>query len=361
LSSGGSGTPGVWQNVTDPTRMNMDPQSNPDGNYGAISIMLDPVRPSDLYATICYQGLWKSTDYGVTWDKISTGINGNMLDLGRASMVIDPNPNRDPNTPPRFFTNSLYGGIAQGLWKSTNGGKDWTYIWNVVKAADGVTDIKQAVGSDVSVPVVDPSDGQHLILSMHGSVGYGDHIFESVDGGATWIDKGPTGMSFLSVFLIDRTTWLVQGDYFSSGNTLKTSNSGASWEVSGPMGHAHGGASLLNLGNGELYLGGIGVNQGIFHSLNSGDSWVRVPNSTDTSAMVATASRIYTSYGWAYFKDPISPVLGHVDRTGNTWIADPDPEGMTNGAVNLVVTNDGTHNIIVGAFYNAGIWRYVEP
>jgi len=248
----GSGGTGVWQNVTHPD-LNMNPNFNPAGNFGAASVMVDPVRPSDLYASVCYQGLWKSTDYGLTWIKINTGTNGDKIDAGRPAMVIDPNPNRDPATPPTIYSNSLYG--ASGLWKSTNGGRDWIDVWVSVRASNGVTDIKNTVGADVGVPVVDPLDSQHLIIGMHGSMTHADHIFESINGGATWIDRGPVGMTNLSVFLIDRTTWIVQGDYFASGNTRRTRNSGASWEVIGPMAHAHGGASLLNLGNGELYLG----------------------------------------------------------------------------------------------------------
>jgi hypothetical protein len=34
---------------------------------------------------------------------------------------------------------------------------------------------------------------------------------------------------------------------------------------------------------------------------------------------------------------------------------------MTNGPKRAAVTFDGTHSIIVGGNWNAGIWRYVEP
>jgi hypothetical protein len=31
------------------------------------------------------------------------------------------------------------------------------------------------------------------------------------------------------------------------------------------------------------------------------------------------------------------------------------------GAAYVVVVNNGTNNILVGAMYNAGVWRYIEP
>jgi hypothetical protein len=37
------------------------------------------------------------------------------------------------------------------------------------------------------------------------------------------------------------------------------------------------------------------------------------------------------------------------------------PAGMTVGAAQAAVTNDGTHDIIVTANWGAGIWRYIEP
>src|SRR5438105_3140137 len=37
------------------------------GNYGSITMVADPARPSDLYTQFHCQGVWKSVDYGLTW------------------------------------------------------------------------------------------------------------------------------------------------------------------------------------------------------------------------------------------------------------------------------------------------------
>ncbi len=34
---------------------------------------------------------------------------------------------------------------------------------------------------------------------------------------------------------------------------------------------------------------------------------------------------------------------------------------MSQGPAQAAVLNDGTHNIVLVASYNAGMWRYVEP
>jgi hypothetical protein len=44
-----------------------------------------------------------------------------------------------------------------------------------------------------------------------------------------------------------------------------------------------------------------------------------------------------------------------------TWTMPGTPAGMTVGAAQAAVANDGTHDIIVTANWGAGIWRYIEP
>jgi hypothetical protein len=34
---------------------------------------------------------------------------------------------------------------------------------------------------------------------------------------------------------------------------------------------------------------------------------------------------------------------------------------LNQGTGQIALVNDGTHNILVGAMYNSGVWRYVEP
>jgi hypothetical protein len=34
---------------------------------------------------------------------------------------------------------------------------------------------------------------------------------------------------------------------------------------------------------------------------------------------------------------------------------------LVQGPAQVAVLNDGTHNILVGAMWNSGVWRYVEP
>ena len=52
--------------------------------------------------------------------------------------------------------------------------------------------------------------------------------------------------------------------------------------------------------------------------------------------------------------------IGAQPGTG-TWVAPATPAGLSQGTGQVAVVNDGTHNIFVGAMWNNGVWRYIEP
>jgi hypothetical protein len=56
---------GTWINVT-PSGVDLVNALSCD-NYGSITMVADPARPSDLYTQFHCQGVWKSVDYGLTW------------------------------------------------------------------------------------------------------------------------------------------------------------------------------------------------------------------------------------------------------------------------------------------------------
>ncbi len=74
--------------------------------------------------------------------------------------------------------------------------------------------------------------------------------------------------------------------------------------------------------------------------------------------IVATPTRLYASNGFA---GNTSPNLVTAPRSADTtWASQTVPSGLVDGWKRASVTFDGTHYILVGGFWNAGIWRYVE-
>jgi hypothetical protein len=117
-----SGTcpPATWINVT-PTNASLDP-SLPCSNYGTQSVGVDPEDPSDAYAELNCQGIWRSTDYGVSWTgPINTGSNGSTA--GNCARGITVADGRKGN-PPILYESCIRG--STGFWVSTNAGVSWT-------------------------------------------------------------------------------------------------------------------------------------------------------------------------------------------------------------------------------------------
>ena len=81
------------------------------------SIAFDPSTPGMVYATFAEFGgqhVWRSTDYGVTWESIDGQGSSNVPDIPVHCIVVDPG---DPKR--------LYLGTDLGVFTSTNGGRTW--------------------------------------------------------------------------------------------------------------------------------------------------------------------------------------------------------------------------------------------
>jgi photosystem II stability/assembly factor-like uncharacterized protein len=128
-----------------------------------------PSQPNVFYAAAVNGGVWKSTDYGRTWnpifDREPTGSIG--------AIAVAPS---DPNI---VYVGSGEGlhrpdlSVGDGIYKSTDAGATWTHL--------GLRD-----GQQISVMAVDPRDSNRLFVAVAGHP-YGPNpergIYRSTDGG----------------------------------------------------------------------------------------------------------------------------------------------------------------------------------
>jgi len=129
------------------------------------------------------QYLYKSTNGGTSWAATSLAVAG-----GVRALAFDPSSHA-----------TLYAGAgdwkdnrvsvthAGGLWKSTDGGDNWTRI----STGDATLD-----GEAPRTIVVDPADGKRVWVyadRVGTTTGTDGDIFESLDGGATWTRITPSG------------------------------------------------------------------------------------------------------------------------------------------------------------------------
>ncbi len=352
-------TPGVWINVT-PAGIDLNSSDDNGDNFGFNDVLADPMHPSDVYAYVCYQGVWKSSDFGVTFTKVSAGAS---MDIGKLwSGAIAPDGS--------YLLAGVGNGTAPGLYKSTTAGglgTTWTQIFGTTQSA--------AVGTGGAVAAysvdIDPGNPQHFVMAFHENDGYAG-LVETLDGGSTWIKHDPPtnfgGSQY--VFLINSNVWIVEGQSNGGTNgTWQTTTGGlvngvpstSAWKMVSTAEHVHGAAQLYNAGNGVLYIGSYKSPDGVLRSADNGATW-NVVFPTNESAIVGTPKQLYTGMGFA---GPFSPYLASGTLDGMTWTTtgpfSTTPSAMTWGPKRMAVVFDGTHSIIVAGMWDAGIWRYVEP
>jgi hypothetical protein len=131
-----------------------------------------PDQPNVFYIGVVNGGVWKTTDFGRTWNPIfddqPTGSIG--------AIAIAPS---DPNI---IYVGSGEGlqrpdlSTGDGIYKSTDAGKTWTHL--------GLRD-----GQQIPQIVVDPHDPNRLFVAVMGHP-YGPNaergLFRSTDGGKTF-------------------------------------------------------------------------------------------------------------------------------------------------------------------------------
>jgi photosystem II stability/assembly factor-like uncharacterized protein len=190
-----SGAVGQWQNISPPaftTPSNMEVLAvvvNPadDTVFAAAgNVTNGGACPSGATCPSAGTGVYKSSDCGATWARVSDTTAGtdsaNLLTGDPWAMLIDP---VDPQT---LYINNGYG-TNPTIYKSTNGGVDWT-------ALDPDPTHQISSGVFVQAIAMDPYDHTHLAVTFHVGCGasspYSWCFSRSTDAGNTWtIFDGP--------------------------------------------------------------------------------------------------------------------------------------------------------------------------
>jgi hypothetical protein len=284
----GLGNAGTWKLISPPAWSS-------SAKNEALSVMVNPQNPSMVFAAAGDKtnggnggtGIYRSTDCGATWMKISTGAHGADLETGDTWQL-----KMDPGSPQTLYATNGYGS-PPSIFKSVNGGVDWSVL-----IPDGSELAKSVGGNFVQGFSIDPTDSQHLVLTFHFNC-TGTYapmcMAETKDGGTTWrAFKGPTGgwSEGGGPITLGSTTWL----YASNGGLYFTKDSGGTWEkVSN-----NGGGSPYKLKDGSLLLGG---DYGMLRS-SDGHSWTQVPGAPKASGIMGDGTNLYAVYQNDYSGQP---------------------------------------------------------
>jgi photosystem II stability/assembly factor-like uncharacterized protein len=143
-----------------------------------LELAVDPQNSDHLYAAFQDGGVFKSTDAGATWKEANSGLSPSGVSYGRpyysaVALAIDP------DSPGTVYTIS-----SLGVFKSSDGGMSWN------PANSGLPDWSREVGDCCFRPrlAVDPQNSARVYLGI--AIDGAGKVFQSSDGGASWIDSG---------------------------------------------------------------------------------------------------------------------------------------------------------------------------
>ena len=210
-----------------------------------VSISGIPGHQNVFYMAPNNGGVWKSTDFGRTWQPIfddqPTGS------IGALAVA--------PSNPDIIYVGSGEGlrrpdlSVGDGMYKSTDGGRTWQHL--------GLRDAQQ-----IASIIVDPKDPNRLFVAAQGHP-YGPNpergVFRSLDGGQSWQkvlykDENVGGMDlafdprnpqivYASMWASRRPPWTTGGGYTGNGSGLfKSTDGGDTWRqlTKGLPGEAEG-------------------------------------------------------------------------------------------------------------------------
>ena len=121
--------------------------------------IIDPGNPQTLYAG--YADIWKTTNRGNSWTKISTMNNSDKI----RSMAIAPSN-----------TQVLYVASPYIIWVTLNGGTSWSNITGTLPVTAG----------NITYIAVKNDDANTLWVTLSGY--NATKVFQSVNGGTSWTD-----------------------------------------------------------------------------------------------------------------------------------------------------------------------------
>jgi len=294
--------------------------------YSSINAMIR-LRNGDLWASMPYYGIFKSTNGGANWSNIGfsqTTSQAYPVQGCRSGLVLARNPNGgisrstdngltwnlsglatyditafgvDSTGNPLVGAKTLTAPYTCNLYKSTDNGVNWNLVFS--KTDSTITSI--AVNSSgyifcaLSFPPANPKDPNSIKTDL----------YTSTDGGVTWSHRpargGVSGISFIGINF--------NGDiYLNDTNGLsKSVNNGLNWAVSIPKATTTVNSVAFTT-NGHIF---AGTGNGVMKSINNGTNWTTITlptaNQTVLKILASPTNQVFAAlagiYGFQYTAD----------------------------------------------------------
>ncbi|HEV2443526.1 MAG TPA: hypothetical protein VGT07_13460 [Steroidobacteraceae bacterium] len=268
-------------------------------------------------------GVWKSTDYGVSWTNISDRkLSGSSDSIGAIAVA--------PSDPKVIYVGTgesdIRGDVitGDGVFRSADAGKHW----HAVGLGDTHT---------ISAIVVDPHDPNVVYASSMGHVFKSNPergVFKSTDGGKTWnkvlyvddrtgaidlvMDPGNPRVLYAAMWQAYRTAWKLDDGGPGSG-LYKSTDGGAHWtNITGNSGFPQGTLGRIGVtvaaSNPQVVYAIVQAKQGgVFRSDDGGGNWHRVNSNWSL--------RQRAFYYMSIFADPTNPDVVYVPEVDALWVS----------------------------------------
>ena len=278
-----------------------------DGTISDIrSLAIDPRDSKVMYAGTArgrfglgYGLILRSTDGGESWEPASSEFRtGAVMDL-----KIDPEDRRT------LYAVTYRGEsfLRSGLFKSTDGGRDWTEIGGGLPRES----FERSPPPPIRAVVIDPREPSTLYAATTE-----EGIYRSHDRGATWqpVNEGLPRLEGLTIYPIVRAlAWDQDGALYAGLDPyglFRSVDGGDHWtglNFGSPITGVSAGAGARSL----LYVVGP---RGLYRSADGGGSWKDAGDGLDSGASI-----------WTLATDPATPGAVYAGTVSVLTAWDPDP------------------------------------
>lgn len=198
------------------------------------ALVVDPRNNNVVYLGAASGGVWKTTDGGSNWTPLTDGLDGAFA-IG--ALAIDPS---NPDTiyagtgEETFSPGSYYG---SGILVSNDAGAHWRPL--PPSPFMGPFDATfQGGGARIGSFAVDPSNPRVLLAATYSTSAGPNGILRSTDGGQTWstVISGAPGTEVLFHPTNGSIAYAATGDPAGNSNNgiFKSTDAGQTWSFTGP-------------------------------------------------------------------------------------------------------------------------------
>ena len=317
------------------SRIRIHPQ-NPDIAWAAVM--------GNLFTANEQRGVFKTTDGGQTWRKVLF-VNA---EVGAVDLELDP-------TNPRIMFASTWrvkrtpydlssGGEGSGLWKSTDGGENWTEITKNEGLPKGVWGI-----SAVTVSPINPERVWAIIENEKGGV------YRSDDGGKEWKKVNDSRALRQRAWYYTRIyadtkdenmVYVVNVDYHRSTDGGKTFTAARA-----PHGDHHD-LWIAPEDNQRMIIGDDG---GAQVSFDAGDNWTTYLNQPTSQIYRVTTDNHFPYRIYGAQQDNSAIRIAH--RSGRGSISERDWESTAGGESAHIAVDPEDNDIVYGGSYGGFLSR----